>query len=85
MNAPNDSVWRISFRHQYHIFLDLDTQCKALTEQVGVITAARDAALAENATLSANIAQLEVNLIFFYMFILSYLIGIPIIITRPKQ
>ena len=42
------------------IFLDLDTQCKSLTEQVGVLTAARDAALAENATLSANVAQLEV-------------------------
>merc|ERR1712176_1374479 len=40
---------------------DLDTQCKALTEQVGVLTTARDAALAENATLSANVAQLEAS------------------------
>merc|ERR1712131_259306 len=38
---------------------DLDTQCKALTEQVSALTTARDAALAENATLSANVAQLE--------------------------
>ena len=60
-----------TYSHQHHIFLDLDTQCKSLTEQVGVITAARDAALAENATLSANIAQLEVNLIFFlYVYII---------------
>jgi DNA repair exonuclease SbcCD ATPase subunit len=40
---------------------DLDTQCKSLTEQVGVLTTARDAALAENATLSANVAQLEAS------------------------
>jgi len=40
---------------------DLDTQCKALTEQVAGLTTARDAAVAENATLSANVAQLEAS------------------------
>ena len=33
----------------------MDTQCKGLTEQVGVLTTARDAALAEKATLSNDL------------------------------
>ena len=68
MNALNDSVSspEIYFTGiKIIIFLDLDTQCKSLTEQVGVLTTARDAALAENATLSANVAQLEVNSFIF--------------------
>ena len=54
-NAINDSVWNIFSRHQIIVFLGSDTRCKGLTEQVGVLTTARDAALAEKATLSNDL------------------------------
>jgi len=41
---------------------DLDTQCKALTEQVTSLTSARDVAIAENTTLSTEITTLSANI-----------------------